>query len=205
MQFFWARHSTCLLPSGQEGRPRAMVVGVKSSRSLCHGPARCSNVQGAISLEHNPIQPNLDQDRWRSFDVGKDEHPARQLLEELGPGLYDPIQTWLSDLEPTFPDPKNYNVPVAGQCFVNGPCLFHSRNVALEAPVHSEVDLAGADIVDVPVMAFKYLKPVDGFPLFHQRTFFSVALSLGVRSSKSRSSMVDLPRGVRWPSEVWWQ
>ena len=137
--------------------------------------------------------------------MGKDEHPARQLLEELGPGLYDPIQTWLSDLEPTFPDPKNYNVPVAGQCFVNGPCLFHSRNVALEAPVHSEVDLAGADIVDVPVMAFKYLKPVDGFPLFHQRTFFSVALSLGVRSSKSRSSMVDLQRGVRWPSEVWWQ
>ena len=47
----------------------------------------------------------------RIFDVEKGEHPVQFLIDHLVYDLYDPIQTWLEELLPGFPKPKDYAAP----------------------------------------------------------------------------------------------
>ena len=51
----------------------------------------------------------------RTFDVDDGQHPVQMVLDQLTEPLYDPIQTWLEELVPGFPCPKDYILPVTWQ------------------------------------------------------------------------------------------
>lgn len=49
----------------------------------------------------------------RTFDVDVGDHPVQMLLDKFKAPLYEPIQTWLEQLMPNFPNPKDYKFPVS--------------------------------------------------------------------------------------------
>ncbi|CAK9074968.1 Uncharacterized protein SCF082_LOCUS36423 [Durusdinium trenchii] len=74
----------------------------------------------------------------KTFDVDVGDHPVQMLLDKFKAPLYEPIQTWLEQLMPNFPNPKDYKFP-------------------------ADVE----DIVDVPLLCILFQRPPDGLPLYH--------------------------------------
>lgn len=42
-----------------------------------------------------------------------EDHPLEWLLKTAKPGVYDALLVWLREIIPDFPDPKDFNLPVA--------------------------------------------------------------------------------------------
>ena len=48
------------------------------------------------------------------FDLSLGEHPVKNLMEYMHSGsIYEPLQTWLGGLDPSFPVPEMTKYPVA--------------------------------------------------------------------------------------------
>lgn len=62
----------------------------------------------------------------RSFDVEKDEHPVKFVLQNLSLGMMEALQTWVSEIikEP-FPHPSGVAVPETGRTLLSSLRVFN--------------------------------------------------------------------------------
>ncbi|CAK9002907.1 unnamed protein product [Durusdinium trenchii] len=97
----------------RSGAPKLDITGVPSTA--------LAKMAGSLSL--------------RSFDVEKDEHPVKWLVDKLAINLMPAIHTWLQSVAGGFQEPSTVAIPAYG-------------NWALQ----------------VPLLGLWYRKPVDGFP-----------------------------------------
>lgn len=76
------------------------------------------------------------------------------LLQELKREMYEPIQTWLCELDPQFPLPGGYQAPASSPADPSTKPFCPAKGPA-------------SDVVDIPVMCLVYELPPDGLPIHH--------------------------------------
>lgn len=63
---------------------------------------------------------NLERERERKEktnsvrkNLSAEDHPVEWLLKNLDPSIYEAIFTWLLEFDSGFPDPRDFQLPVA--------------------------------------------------------------------------------------------
>lgn len=62
--------------------------------------------------ENNGILLRGDVPALRTLDIAGGQHPVQSVAEDMGPNLLDPIQLFLQECLPSFPETQNFKFPV---------------------------------------------------------------------------------------------